>query len=758
MSVRRNSHRLFLEHALPWLFLLILLTYSYAKFFAHPYGFRWDVSTGVLFHVFDDQPEPTLQVDDRIIQVGIVRWEDFEADLQKTFFQGASPGDVIPIVVERDGQVLTIHWVYPGFNPGEFLEQLISEWWLAYIFWLGGTLTLLFVRPKDNRWLLLAAFNFLSAVWLIAGSGVSAFHIWNSALVLRMAVWLCVPVYLHLHWVFPFSLGKLPLVLIRSAYTVAFILVIAQWFQLLPQDLYYWGFLIAVGGSLILLFIHAIRQPEARRDLRLLLVVAILAVIPSIVLSILGAVSGIPPWLGGAALLSLPLIPFTYLYAASRRQLGTMEMRVNRFITLYSFIILLGAFGISFIILTAWILPDPDNGLVIGISASIATCAAYILVYPVFQKFVERYWLGIVLPPDQIQESYSARITTSASLASLIQLLEGEVLPSLFVRQFSFLKLDNSSPTVLFTKGVTDEQALNGYDFSELINQSGKYRPVHLLDGKQPCPWARLVLPLQIGETVIGFWLFGRRDPDDMYAQAEIPILQALANQTAIAMSNILQTERLRAMYQANVNRYEKERLRLALDLHDSILNQLAVLMMNFDDPGPSPKFQEAYDDLTQHLREIVSALRPPMLTYGLKPAIDELADNLMERSKDTIHINVDLQTDGNRHPSETEVHLFRIVQEACENALRHAQTKNINISGYLNTQEIYLIVEDTGIGFEAGESLQLDALITNKHFGLAGMIERAALVGAEARIESKPAAGTRIRITWKPSLIKILD
>jgi len=174
--------------------------------------------------------------------------------------------------------------------------------------------------------------------------------------------------------------------------------------------------------------------------------------------------------------------------------------------------------------------------------------------------------------------------------------------------------------------------------------------------------------------------------------------------------------------------------------------------MMNMDAHNPTAKFQGAYDDLTKHLRDIVSDLRPPMLNYGLEPAIGELADNLMERSKDTIRIDMNVQSDGSRYPEKIELHLFRIVQEACENALRHAQAKNITISGTLFSQEIDLSLKDDGIGFDAGENLQLDVLITNRHFGLAGMMERAAIIGAEVRIKSKPEEGTGIQITWKPS------
>ncbi|MFM8369106.1 MAG: hypothetical protein ACKOBD_10180, partial [Chloroflexota bacterium] len=96
-----------------------------------------------------------------------------------------------------------VQWELPGTNSGEVWEQLASEWPIAYFFWLAGTLTLLFLRPKDDRWLLLSAFNFVTAIWLGVGGGASGYHLFYSALLLRSTIWLSVPVYLHLHWVFP---------------------------------------------------------------------------------------------------------------------------------------------------------------------------------------------------------------------------------------------------------------------------------------------------------------------------------------------------------------------------------------------------------------------------------------------------------------------------------------------------------------------------------------------------------------------------
>ncbi len=102
------------------------------------------------------------------------------------------------------------------------------------------------------------------------GGGASGYHLFYSALLLRSAIWISVPVYLHLHWIFPRPLEKLPLILVWIVYLIAMGLAVVQWFQWIPSSFYLLGFLIAIVGSIILLIIHAIKQTDMRRELRLL--------------------------------------------------------------------------------------------------------------------------------------------------------------------------------------------------------------------------------------------------------------------------------------------------------------------------------------------------------------------------------------------------------------------------------------------------------------------------------------------------------
>jgi len=751
MKIRNSPFWSIIEQVIPWLILAILLVYSYAKFFRHSYGFRLEGSTGRVMLVFEPQLEPTLREGDRIIQMGSVRFVDFREDLGMSFFEGYEPGDTVPLLIERGGRTIEIPWKYPHFSRDEFFDQLGSEWFMAYAFWVAGVLTVLLVRPKDDSWLLMSLFNFLTAVWVIAGSGLSAYHIWDSALVLRVALWLSLPVYLHLHWVFPRPLGKLHPFVLWMGYGVAISLAIMQGFQLLPRELYSLAFLVGVGGSLILLLIHVLRQPSVRRDFRLPLIVLMLAVAPGVIWSIIEAIIGGSPWYGSVGLLGLPLLPLAYLYTAFRRRLGIQEMRINRFFTIYLFVILLGVIFLPLIAFLDQTLTVPGKTLIIAVMSALLTAAAFLWAYSPFEKLIEHRILGIPLASKRLLETYSAHITTSLSLPDLIRVLQEEVFPSLLIRQFAFLHIDQGSVNVLSTMGLSTEQIPAEKDVPGLIARSGFYRFPDLSAADQPHAWIRLVLSLRLGDQLIGFWLLGRRDPDDLYPQQEIPVLSSLANLTAIALSNILQTERLKAMYETNISRYEQEKLRLAHDLHDSILNEMAAILMRADAANLSPKFLAAFDELTEKLREIVDDLRPPMLAFGLKLAFEDFTDNLMERSQVSVEILTDIQaTEECRYPDTVESNLYRIVQEACENSLRYAQAKKLLIFGRFYEKQIDIRVQDDGIGFDSDVSLKLDDMLAHKHFGMVGMFERANLIGADINIHSQPNQGTRIQVIWK--------
>jgi signal transduction histidine kinase len=177
----------------------------------------------------------------------------------------------------------------------------------------------------------------------------------------------------------------------------------------------------------------------------------------------------------------------------------------------------------------------------------------------------------------------------------------------------------------------------------------------------------------------------------------------------------------------------------------------MAALLIRGDAPVFSPEFQQGFEALTERLREIVSDLRPPMLNFGLKYALEELAEKISERNQSAVKIEAQLQADGDwRYPHVVENHTYRIVQEASENALKYARAKTVRIVARLFQEGFDIQVEDDGIGFQMGTNHKLHEMLANKHFGLVGMIERANLIGAEIDIDSSPGRGTCVRLRWK--------
>ncbi len=736
------------ELLLPLVVFIVLAVFTYGIFVQMPYaGIYYNPTDGTVIELFVPvKIGQTLQPGDHLQQIGSVSWDAYYHDANQPLFDGVQAGQIVQITVRRGDQTLIIPWVFPGPNSVETTQRLLNLWFVSYAFWLAGAAIQLFMRPKDARWCFLIATNYLTALWLMAGS-LSASHLWGSSLLLHALTWLMLPAYLGLHWVFPrplhTSLGWKWIWLLLCFASCA--LALGEFLQVFPRGFYGIGFVLTFLGSLVLLSLHFIRQPSQRSHIIVWVVLVFVALAPAISLGIIGLWKGSLPPVGLRVFIALPIMPAAYFYSIYRRQLGGLELRANRILSIYVFLILLVA---TLILLLTPFTPTtitPQQANFSAILTAMLTALGAIILFPAFQTLIERRMLGIHLPYENIQAVYAARISTSPSLLSLERLLRDEVLPSLLARQFIFLQIQRGVWKVLLNVGADGEAIPNMQDMMTLT--PGYYR----LPQSPPFDWVKLALPLKSGDETLGYWLLGRRDPDDIYTQSEIPVLQALADQTAIALSNIIQAERLSNLYKADVSRYEQERLGLAHDLHDDVLNQMAVLLMETDQKALPENFKHGYAALTRRIREITSGLRPPMLSYGydLRTALIDLAENLMQRSQDTVRILVDIEAFEVRYPDEIEKNLFRIIQQGLENAMRHGHAANICLSGHMNAAGLALLLEDDGTGFETGPRLDLDGLLVGGHFGLAGMFERAALIDASLGLNSAPGKGTRISLWW---------
>ncbi|MDX6745720.1 histidine kinase [Polaribacter sp. PL03] len=195
----------------------------------------------------------------------------------------------------------------------------------------------------------------------------------------------------------------------------------------------------------------------------------------------------------------------------------------------------------------------------------------------------------------------------------------------------------------------------------------------------------------------------------------------------------------------------EEERKRIAQDLHDDISSKLNVINLNANllkDGKLSPEeylfvnnsILEATDKTLESARKIAHNLLPPILEeFGLKDALEELADSFNNSRKITIEYN--LKYPKTYLTPENELHLFRIVQELINNSIRHGKAKNSSINIYLKDNNLFINYTDDGIGFN------LNNVENKKGLGMKNIESRVALLEGNHTISSEENKGFKIFI-----------
>jgi signal transduction histidine kinase len=199
------------------------------------------------------------------------------------------------------------------------------------------------------------------------------------------------------------------------------------------------------------------------------------------------------------------------------------------------------------------------------------------------------------------------------------------------------------------------------------------------------------------------------------------------------------------------IEAHEQERTRIARDLHDDVVQRLALLSIELEG------VEQDVLDVASELRTRIEALRNQttqivddvqLLSHelhsskleclGIVEATKIFCKEFSERQKVEIDFrSYDLPT---ALPTELSLSLFRVLQEALRNAAKHSGVKLFEVRLWGSTGEIHLSVSDLGAGFDTETAMKSTGL------GLTSMQERLRLVGGELSINSKPKGGTTIR------------
>jgi len=200
----------------------------------------------------------------------------------------------------------------------------------------------------------------------------------------------------------------------------------------------------------------------------------------------------------------------------------------------------------------------------------------------------------------------------------------------------------------------------------------------------------------------------------------------------------------------------EEERSRLARDLHDEVGQLLTALKIDLQDIqhnevgearlGSLTDSLELVDRLLTQVRSLALDLRPSLLDdLGLVPALRWYVNRQAERNGWILSLSLERITE--RIPAPIEVSCFRVVQEALTNIAKYAKAKTVDLTLCRQEQDITLIIQDDGVGFDV--MLAKQRALGGQSIGLLGLEERVRLAGGSFSISSVPSEGTRLELCF---------
>jgi signal transduction histidine kinase len=255
-----------------------------------------------------------------------------------------------------------------------------------------------------------------------------------------------------------------------------------------------------------------------------------------------------------------------------------------------------------------------------------------------------------------------------------------------------------------------------------------------------------LGVPIVTPEGVIGAFYLTEKEGESDFTAADQELIQLLAAHAAIAITNARLYEQSRELSILS------ERNRLALELHDAVSQKLFSLVLNAEaattlldrDANEARaqvvKLQELATQALDELRSLIFELRPPDLERdGLCGALRKHIEVLRRLQPAQIELEGDLELEPDLRRDQD---VFRIAQEALQNALRHAHPTHIVLRLRAEDGQLVLDVEDDGVGFDP-EATD----VRSRRLGLTSMEERAQRLGARLEVRSAEGAGTTVHL-----------
>jgi signal transduction histidine kinase/HAMP domain-containing protein len=309
---------------------------------------------------------------------------------------------------------------------------------------------------------------------------------------------------------------------------------------------------------------------------------------------------------------------------------------------------------------------------------------------------------------------------------------------------------------------ILDEQASLGEPVSYWLEKPAGI-PDALLDDLRQLEIQHLIAAAMVHEgRLIGYiHLYTFRS--DEIGEDELTLLKGIADEAALAITNarlyqaLQNEERSRSsLLSSLITAQEDERMRIARELHDETSQSLTALLVGFDVlrmalqshpdriEGHLQDQKAIVEELLDNIHRLITDLRPSLLDdLGLVPAIVWYGDLRLS----VLGIEFDFNSDNlpERLPRSMETALFRIVQEAITNVVRHSNASIVTMHMTQADGRVILEISDNGRGFDPAILQHPDS---QRGLGLRSMLERATILGGSFELNTAPEAGTHITIS----------
>lgn len=401
---------------------------------------------------------------------------------------------------------------------------------------------------------------------------------------------------------------------------------------------------------------------------------------------------------------------------------------------------------------------ENSTPLLVGLVLGWITLALFFFVVVRASRWWRKHRFGDPINHGLLLAEYGRKLTDAKNNQDLGKLLIDELPYEMGIQRATLLlpeehqfvsvnesdfNLPISHAAVRWVASGGEAQKTSQAQLSKLIQQ-----------GRTDLTWTQVWVPLMRGTRLRGLWLLGHRTGRLHYSPEDLRCLTSIAREAAAALEGLTFAEQgrqtaieMRALYRQVITAREGERSRLTRELHDGVLQDLCALTRDLRAlETQSASREPSYEHLVAQSSETVKALRaicndlhPPLLQQGLIVALKGLVQELDSRSSAPVHIET--QVDDLHLDDEVALAIYRITQEALHNAIQHADASEIAVRLTQYPDQLRLTVTDDGRGISG--NIESARFVAQGHFGLAGMRERATMIGGKLDVQTAVDYGT---------------